>query len=305
MAAFTPGAMGALRYVGDYHIRTAGAESNTAVGLAKLGIPVSWISRVGEDEFGHYICNQVRSEGVSCQYLKFDPYYRTGVMFKQTGHGETSVFYYRENSAASHMEPADLREEWFADAALLHISGITPVLSESCLATVIAAISLAQKYRVPISFDPNVRRKLWKSHDYSQLLSEIALQSSVVLLGVDEAALLFGTENPQEICRILLEAGKAEYIAIKNGSHGAWTADRTALYEIQPYPCHPIDPIGAGDGFNAGFLAGLLQGKTVAEAGRMGAICGALATEVPGDVEGYPDLRQMEQLLKREDIIFR
>ena len=103
MAAFTPDAPGPLRYVTGFGIRTAGAESNVAVGLAKLGVEAAWLSRLGKDEFGVFIRNQLRAEGVDCSRVIFDPDHRTGIMFKETGVGETKVFYYRENSAASHL----------------------------------------------------------------------------------------------------------------------------------------------------------------------------------------------------------
>ena len=103
MAAFTPDSVGALRYVQNFGIRTAGAESNVAVGLAKLGLEAAWVSRLGTDEFGCFIRNQLRAEGVDCSRVIYDPDHRTGIMFKETGVGETKVFYYRENSAASHL----------------------------------------------------------------------------------------------------------------------------------------------------------------------------------------------------------
>lgn len=312
MAAFVPGATGALRYVGDYRIRTAGAESNVAIGLAKLGIPVTWASAVGEDEFGHYLCNQVRSEGVDTSYLRFDPDYRTGIMFKQTGAGETSVFYYRENSAASHMDETLLPDGWWEEASLLHLTGITPALSDSCAACVQHLMDTAISHGIPVSFDPNVRRKLWKGRDLAPLLAELALKSSIVLLGVDEAAALFGVDTPDAILEYVFSNGRATHVAVKDGARGAIAAARTAAggpaYEkhiIPPYPCHPVDPIGAGDGFNAGFLAGLLSGRDLETAGFMGAVAGALATEVPGDTEGYPDKLRMEQILTRQNIIYR
>ena len=91
MAAFTPNTPGPLRYVQGFGIRTAGAESNVAVGLAKLGLNAAWISRLGDDEFGRFIRNQLRAKGVDCSHVIFDPDHRTGVMFKETGVGETKV----------------------------------------------------------------------------------------------------------------------------------------------------------------------------------------------------------------------
>lgn len=305
MAAFAPDRTGPLRYVPNYSLRIAGAESNTAIGAAKLGVSTAWISRLGADEFGQYIRNQIRAEGVDCSGVHFDPAHRTGVMFKQTGSGESSVFYYRENSAASHMTPQDLDGALFRSCRILHLSGITPVLSESCSETVHAAIRLARKYGAKVSFDPNIRQKLWKGRDYTPLLRQLTACAEIVLMGLDEAEVLFGTRNVEQLCTELFAAGRAEVAAFKDGSRGAWIADRNQCIRLEPYPCRCIDPIGAGDGFNAGVLAGLLQGRTLEQAGRMGAVCGALATEVPGDVEGYPDAARMDAILNGNNTIYR
>lgn len=305
MAAFVPGGSGPLRYVDRYGIRTAGAESNVAVGLAKLEVPVAWVSRLGQDEFGYFIRNQIRAEGVNCDSVVFDAEHRTGIMFKETGVGETKVYYYRENSAASHMQPSDLDEELFAGAQIVHLSGITPVLSESCRATVEAAADMAHRCGAMVSFDPNIRRKLWKGADYAPLIRELTLQSEIILLGAEEADALFGQTAPEEVFSTLFGKGRARYVALKDGSRGAWVADAQQSCHIPPYPCKPIEPIGAGDGFNAGFLAGILQGRAIAEAGRMGGICGALATQATGDVEGYPDAVQMRAALNNTAVTYR
>ena len=305
MAAFTPDAAGPLRYVSGFGVRTAGAESNVAVGIAKLGLQAVWMSRLGKDEFGAFIRNQLRGEGVDCSRVIFDPGHRTGVMFKETGVGETKVFYYRENSAASHLCPEDLTEELFADAQVLHLSGITPVLSDSCREMTLEAVRMAKKAGVPVSFDPNIRRKLWGERDFVPLIRGLTLDSEIVLLGLEEAEALFGIRDPEEIVRLLREQGCARYVAVKDGGNGAWVADGEKMVKIPPHPCKPVEPIGAGDGFNAGFLAGILLGKDVETAGRMGGVCGALATQTPGDVEGYPDWEQLQTALAGGSITYR
>lgn len=305
MAAFTPASTGPLRYVTDYRMRIAGAESNVAIGAAKLGIDVAWVSRLGTDEFGQFIRNQTRAEGVDCRYLIFDQEHPTGIMFKETGAGETRVFYYRAASAASHLTPRDLDEALFQGAALLHMTGITPVLSESCRQTTLAAFDLADQYHLKISFDPNIRRKLWGSRDFTELLRQLSLRSHYLLLGLEEASLLFHTTVPEELAEMIFRNGKTEAILLKNGAAGATALTPDQILSLPPHPCRCIEPIGAGDGFNAGFLAGILQGKDIAAAGRMGCICGALATQTTGDVEGYPDSSQMESILSGTPCIYR
>lgn len=305
MAAFTPDSHGPLRYITGFGVRTAGAESNVAVGLAKLGVEAAWISRLGKDEFGIFIRNQLRGEGVDCSHVIFDEAHRTGIMFKETGVGETKVFYYRENSAASHLCPEDLSADLFRGAEVLHLSGITPVLSDSCREMTLEAVRLAEQAGVMVSFDPNIRRKLWGSRDYVPLIRSLTLRSQIVLMGLDEAETLFATRDLDTILKLLFENGSARYVAIKDGGNGAWVSDGTITKKIPPYPCKPVEPIGAGDGFNAGFLAGILQGSDVITAGKMGGICGALATQTPGDVEGYPDIEQMQTALSGGQITYR
>lgn len=305
MAAFTPGSNGPLRYINDYHMRIAGAESNVAIGAAKLGIDAAWVSRLGEDEFGHFICNQTRSEGVDCRHLIFDREHPTGVMFKETGPGETKVFYYRSGSAASHMTPDDLDESLFAQTTLLHMTGITPVLSKDCADMTRAAFDLAEKHGLKISFDPNIRKKLWKDRDFGDLIRSLTLRSHIVLMGLEEGEFLFGSRIPEQLADTVFSKGKAQTVILKDGANGAIVMTPEAITPLAPYPCHCIEPIGAGDGFNAGFLSGFLQGKDLLTAGRMGCICGALATQTPGDVEGYPDAMQMEAALNGNALVYR
>lgn len=305
MAAFVPGASGPIRYVGDYRMRSAGAESNTAIGVAKLGVDAAWLSRVGNDEFGLFLRNQIRSEGVDCTKLIFDKDHATGVMFKEQSVSETKVYYYRENSAASHLSASDLTPVFFENADLLHMTGITPVLSRSCEEMTHAAFAMAKEKGLKISFDPNIRKKLWKNRDYTPLLKQLIFQSDIVLMGIDEAEILFGTRDRDKILEKLFTEGNIEYVALKDGGRGAVVASAKESFEIPPYPCKCVEPIGAGDGFNAGFITGILKQKELELCGRMGGICGALATQCPGDVEGYPDEMQLELAINNQAIVYR
>lgn len=307
MAAFTPAESGSLRYIRDYRMKTAGAESNTAIGLAKLGIQAEWFSRIGNDEFGSFLIRELQADGVSCRHVIRDTEHRTGIMFKELSPSGTKVYYYRENSAASHLSLEDIRPELLDNVSLLHLTGITPILSDSCREAVYRAYDLASERRIPVSFDPNIRKRLWKDHDYTDLLKDLIRRSTIVLAGLDEIHTLYGTDTPETALEAVLTAGPS-IAAIKDSSRGAWVSSASLAnrpFFIPPYPCDPVEPIGAGDGFNAGFLAGLLQGKDVGTAGRMGAICGALATQVSGDTEGYPDAAQLAELLAGTDPLLR
>ncbi len=132
MAVMVPGEPGPLKYASGFRLRMAGAESNTAVGVAKLGLTAGWISALGADALGDYMLYAIRAEGVDVSGVKTDTAHRTGMMLKEFSARETSVYYYRENSAASHYDAADLPLSLLQDARIVHLTGITPVLSESC-----------------------------------------------------------------------------------------------------------------------------------------------------------------------------
>lgn len=306
MVSFSPSSPGPLRYMRSFESRTAGAESNLAVGVSKLGHSASWISSLGEDEFGHFIENSIRSEGVDTSLVRYDPEHKTGLMFKQVkAAGETSVFYYRENSAASHM-PKDIAPvSAIQSASIFHTTGITPILGESCREAVYACVFAAQKHGTLFSFDPNIRKKLWKNRDYTHLITDLIFQADIVLLGLSEAKMLFSSTEIPRLADNLFTNGKAKYIAVKDGKNGAIVMDQNQIIPISPHPCCCIDPIGAGDAFNSAFLCGILEGRPLSECGFMGAAAGALATETYGDTEGYPTRAVMNSILNNKPDIFR
>lgn len=304
MAVMVPKDPGPLKYSPDFRLRMAGAESNTAIGVCKLGHTAGWISALGDDGLGDYVLSAIRAEGVDVSRVKIDQNHRTGMMVKQPTVSETKVFYYRDNSAASHFSKDDIPKDYVSRAKILHLTGITPVLSRSCLESVLELIDFAKRVGLLISFDPNIRKKLWGKTDYSEWIREMLFKSDVALIGLDEAKVLLGTDSPEAIVGMLRDKG-VRYVAIKNGKDGAFCADGESLVHIPPEKCTPIDPIGAGDGFNAGFLCGLLEGKSIELSGRMGAIAGAMATETYGDVEGYPTAREMAVRLGKSEEIYR
>ncbi len=305
MAAFTSHEKMPLRYAHNFGMRIAGAESNTAIGLAKLGFRTSWVSKIGEDEFGAYILNQIRSEGVDVSEVIKDKEHSTGVMFKQTTGGETKVFYYRDNSAASYMMKDDISCELIQQYKMVHLSGITPILSESCLELTEKIFEIARREKLKISFDPNIRKKLWKGNSYEEIIKKFVLQADIILLGIDEANVLFHTRDTQTILDELFANGKAEYVGLKDGANGSWIANRNQCVHVKPYECCCIDPIGAGDAYNSGFLAGVLKKYNLETIGTMASISGALATETVGDIEGYPTEEQMNIILSGTNEVAR
>lgn len=298
MAAFAPDREGPLRYAGNFQPYAAGSESNVAVGAAKLGVDTEWFSRLGMDEFGYFIRGKLRAEGVKCGRLIFDREHPTGIMFKGIAGGETKVFYYRKDSAASTMCPSDLDRLDLEGVRIVYLTGITPVLSESCRKTVEAMFDLAERRNITVAFDPNIRKKLWHGKDHTEMLRRFTLRSGIVLTGLDEGREIFGVQTVEEIVQTVFQKGRAEYLVIKDGARGAVVSDGSQTIKIPPYPCTPIETIGAGDGFNAGFLSGIIKGADLEKAAIIGSICGAMATQTRGDYEGYPDAEEMRTALE-------
>lgn len=306
MVLFGPDSSGPLRYVQNFNKSIAGAESNVAIALAKLGHNVGWFSKLGNDEFGRYIQATIRGEGVDVSRVLVEPLKNTGILFKERFmHSNPNVYYYRKDSAASTLKPEELDESYIKSAKILHITGITPALSENCRKTVFKAIEIAKANNVLVSFDPNIRLKLWTLEEAVPVLLEIAKQSDIIFPGIDEGQMLLGLSKPEEIAERFMNMG-CSIVAVKLGKEGCYVADKINKLYINSYQLeNPQDTVGAGDGFAAGFLSGILNKLDFRECGEYANGVGAMAVLVKGDMEGYPNLEQLMAFIGKKKIIER
>ncbi len=294
MVLFSPGDKGPLRHVHNFTKSIAGAESNVAIALSRLGHKVGWFSKVGDDEFGRYIKFMVRGEDVDVSRIIFDKEYQTGLLFKELfEHVNPNVYYYRKNSAASHIQPSDLDADYIKSAKILHITGITPAISPSAKETTLEAIKIAKAAGVKVSFDPNIRLKLWSLEEAKKTILEICKQADILFPGIDESEMLLGTTDADEIFKAFHDMGIGE-IALKLGKDGCMVSNGKEKEFVPGYTVEHIeDTVGAGDGFAAGYLSTRLKGFTIQEAGDYANGVGAMATLVRGDSEGFPTLQQL------------
>ncbi|SER90639.1 2-dehydro-3-deoxygluconokinase [Gracilibacillus ureilyticus] len=302
MILLTPQSNGLMRYAATFSRKIGGAESNVAIGLARLGYQTGWISKVGDDEFGRATTSFIRGEGVDVSYVKTDNNAPTGIYFKELRNSsDVRVQYYRKGSAASMIEKEDISEEYISQAKFLHITGITPALSDNCYEAVMEAISLAKKNKVKIIFDPNLRMKLWQDKEKAcQVILHIASQSDIVLPGLSEAAFLFGDKEPDGYAADFFQTG-SDMVILKAGKEGTHYFTKEDSGFVKSFPVeHVVDPVGAGDGFAAGFISGLLDGLELKEAVKRGNAVGAMVTMVNGDVEGLPEKEEIERFIKPE-----
>ncbi|WP_040950300.1 sugar kinase [Gorillibacterium massiliense] len=277
-----------------------GAESNVAIGLARLGCRAGWCGQVGDDPLGAGILKALRGEGVDVSHGKQTNIAPTGLMLREAVRGKVSVYYYRAGSAASRMTPADLDASYIADAKILHLTGITPALSGSCLDTVREAIAIAKNSGVKICFDPNLRLKLWTLEQARPVLLELAASADYFLPGFDELKLLYQTDDKEEILRHLGELPGT--VIVKSAFDENWIVKGGVVETALPFEKAPqvVDTVGAGDGFCAGFLSGLAKGMTLPEAVRIAGIVGSLVVQAQGDWEALPTLREVEAVLHRQ-----
>ena len=291
MVLFSPKENGPLRHVESFRRYVAGAEANTAIGLARLGESVGWFSRVGDDEFGASVLAALRAEGVDVSRVSVDPGAPTAVYFKEfRGLGETRVYYYRQGSAASRMTPSDLDPAYLDGARCLYLTGITPALSEGCRELAQAAVARAKQAGVPVAFDPNIRHKLLGDR-VREVLLPLLQASDIALLGLEEARLLLGPGEPEALAAAVRARGP-QTVLLKLGEAGALALSGDGMIRVPAFPVRVVDPVGAGDGFSAGYLAGWLKGWDLEQSVRLGNLVGACACTVLGDYAGYPGLRE-------------
>lgn len=304
MVLFASKEDGQLRYASNFSARVAGAETNTLIGLAKLGHKTGWISRVGADELGAKIIQSVRGEGVDTTYVAMDEQAPTGLFLKeQTTVKTANILYYRKGSAASRLEPADINEDYVKNAKFLYLTGITPLLSKSCEQATFVFVEMAKKHHVKIVFDPNIRKKLLTEEKQKHLLERLIGMADIVLPGYGEGHYLFGTNNSEEIADRCLQLG-SQLTVVKLGEKGAYYKSTDQSGYVAPIPVKEVvDPIGAGDGFAAGVLSGLLDGLAIKEAVGRGCAIGAFVTQVHGDIEGLPSRQTLHAFQQnREDV---
>ena len=283
----------------SFHKRTAGAETNVAIGLARLGLKVGWASRLGTDSMGRYLIAAMKAEGIDCSHVICDATQRTGFQFKGrvTDGSDPPVEYHRKGSAASQMTPDDVDVDWLRSARHLHATGVFAAISTTSLPAAIKTMDVMRAAGRSISFDPNLRPTLWASTEVMRTaINDLAARADWVLPGIEEGLLLTGETTPEGVAQFYRRLG-ARLVVVKLGAEGAYyDSDVAGTGRVEGFPVREvIDTVGAGDGFAAGVVSALLEGRTVPDAVRRGAWIGARAVQVLGDTEGLPTRAQLNE----------
>jgi sugar/nucleoside kinase (ribokinase family) len=274
MACLAAPQPGPLALGGSLTLTVAGAESNVAIALARLGHEVAWIGRLGDDELGELVLRTLRGEGVDVGRVRRDGEAPTGLMVKERRLGtRTRVHYYRAGSAGSRLAPADVE----GDADVVHLTGITPALGPGPR----AAVETLAERATTLSFDVNFRARLWASPAAArEALTPLARRARIVFADAGELELVGGAGA-------LLEAG-VEVVVVKRGAGGAEAVTRERTVRSAAPAVTAVDTVGAGDALCAGFLSGRLDGLPVDAALDRAVRVAAFAVASAGDWEGLP-----------------
>ncbi|QIG39411.1 sugar kinase [Microbacterium sp. 4R-513] len=290
--------IGSFTQIGSAEIDTGGAEGNVAIGLARLGVDVSWLGRVGDDSIGRRVIRDLRGEGVDVHAI-VDEAAATGLMLKETPRaGSTVVSYYRAGSAGSRLTPSDLAGIELEHARLLHVTGVTLAISDSARATVFAAIERARAAGVRVSFDVNHRSRLWSTETARPVLREATALADILFAGDDEAAIVLDAETPpclEETAEALASLGPRE-VVLKHGAAGASAWLEGVLTSAPAVAVPVVDTVGAGDAFVAGYLSELLAEAPTEKRLGTATRTGAFACRHPGDWQGAARLAELAHL---------
>ena len=303
MALITSAEPGPLAYAASAHISIGGAEGNVAIGVRRLGVAATWIGRRGADSLGDRIERTLRGEDVTVE-ATVDHDAPTGLMIKEKrSRLTTNVWYYRSGSAGSRLAPTDIPVEVIQQAGVLHVTGITPLLSQSARDATLVAVAVAQDSGVPISFDVNHRSRLVGTTDAAKLYTELIERATIVFAGDDEARLVAPDfHDPLALAHALSDHGPSQ-VVIKLGSRGCAALIDGREYTVPAVTVPVEDTVGAGDAFVAGYLARLLCGADPASRLACAVQAGAFACMSSGDWEGAPTNAELAQLEAQDPVV--
>jgi 2-dehydro-3-deoxygluconokinase len=285
---------------GNWLTGFGGDTLNVAIAAARLGSSTAYVTRLGDDLFATELRALMQREAIDTAAVRADQDAPTGLYFVTHGPSGHVFTYRRAGSAASRMLPADLDPALIASARFLHASGISQAISETAAETVAAAISMARKAGVGVSFDTNFRSRLWTAEKARPVIEAAAAQADILKTSAEDAAALFGLTAPPDVARHLLGLG-AKAVIITLGREGVAVATAAGLELIAGRRVAAVDATGAGDAFTGALLAELSRGVPLARAARFANAAAALSTLGYGAIAPLPRRAAVEAALDPAD----
>jgi len=273
-----------------------GDTSNAAIAAARAGARVAYLTRIGQDSFGQALTALWRAEGVDTRVVQSDSEHPTGIYFVSHGAAGHEFSYLRAGSAASHMAPQWLAGEPAAAlqaARILHLSGISLAISPQACDTAFEAMRLAREAGTLVSFDSNLRLKLWPLARAQACIAQAVSLCDIFLPSLEDMQALTGLIDPDTIIDWGHARGAAT-VVLKLGAEGALASNGQRRERVPGQRVTPVDATGAGDCFCGNLLARLAQGDDVFAAARYANAAAALAVQGYGAVAPLPYARQVQ-----------
>lgn len=275
-----------------------GDSSNFAIAAARQGAKAGYFSALGDDANGRMLRALWDAEGVDHTTVKTDAAAFTAIYFVTHGPKGHEFHFYRAGSAASRLTPAEIPKARIAAAKVLHLSGISLAISPAACDTGYAAIHAAREAGVKVSFDTNLRLKLWTIDRARAVMSDVMRLADICLPSYDDVLAITGIAEPEALVDHCLTLG-AKTVALKLGEKGAIVADANQRHRIAPFACTPVDATGAGDTFGGAFVARIVAGDSLRDAGRYAAAAAALSTHGYGAVAPIPRTADVRAALEK------
>lgn len=267
--------------------------------VVKLGLKGGIVGCVGEDDFGKNILNRLENDGVDISLIKKTKNYITGIAFvTYLSNGERKFIFHLPHSAAGQIYPEDISEELIENIRCLHIMGCSLAINENVKKTIEKAVELSYKYGKIISFDPNIRVELGLSEEYLRVINHIISKTTIILSGEKELLTITQKKHLKSAISYLKDMG-VKIIVVKKGKKGAEAYYENELYQVKPLKVEEVDPTGAGDCFDAGFITGMLEGLSIEESLVRANIIGALSVTKKGPMEGVVDRETLEKIIRK------
>jgi sugar/nucleoside kinase (ribokinase family) len=265
---------------------------------ARLGRKTAIIGGVGKDDFGKCILDRLKKDGVDCSYVLKSSERSTGTAFvTYFEDGSRKFIFHMGNTPAVEAKAPDI--DAFADARFMHIMGCSLMAHKGFAQEILKTMRKFVKNGTKISFDPNIRKELFTDKTATQAIDEVFSNTSVFLPGVEELLLITKKNNVENAVEACFEKNKMEIVVVKNGAKGCQMYTREKMWEIGAYPINQVDVTGAGDCFDGAFLSGLLEGREILEAAKMGAAAGALNAAAFGPMEGDISLESIQKMIEQ------
>jgi 2-dehydro-3-deoxygluconokinase len=253
-----------LETASSYEVRTAGTESNTLVALSRMGRKTAWISRLCDNALGQRIAHEIQSHGVDTSHIIWTKKTRNEVFFVEYGTSPRgiNVIYDRAGSAISQIIYEEIDMKFLLNTKIVHFTGIFPALSEGCQKVLDRAINTAKQANVKISFDVNYRSKLWQPQQASKVLRPLMKKCNILFITSEDAKDLFNISgSDKQTARSFYHMFNPDICVVTLAGRGGIAFDGSEFYFCKGYQAEPIDRLGAGDCFTAGFLCGYLEGS--------------------------------------------